>query len=204
MKPSKIIIATAALILLSSFLSGCDIFSKSEESVRPSAAEKSIQLARQVKKSVTFKLQAERDKSQVRVKIVLQNPDAKPITSVQSWLTYDPKVLKGSKIDVLSSPFSLTAPYDNTFDPVNGLVMVGRSNPDPVLDKTIPVAEVVFDILQNTTTMVEAYDYREDLSGHISANVMEEGLPYNILIKPESPALVVEGAAVKRTPKINK
>ena len=84
------------------------------------------------------------------------------------------------------------APYDNDFDNENGLVMLGRSNPDPVTDQVIDVAEMVFDIVGEGTVMIEAYDYREDLTGHTSANTIIDEKPYNILIKPESPALVIE------------
>ena len=67
MKPSKIIIATAVLILLSSLLSGCSLVS-TNQAVRPSAGEQKITALRQVKKSVNMKLLAERNGNEVRVR----------------------------------------------------------------------------------------------------------------------------------------
>jgi hypothetical protein len=40
--------------------------------------------------------------------------------------------------------------------------------------------------------MIDVYDYRENLDGHTSVNVMVEGTPHNILKKPESPALIIQ------------
>ena len=194
MKPSKIIIATAILILLSSLLSGCSLVS-TNQAVRPSAGEQKIEAIRQVKKSVTMKLLAEREGNQVRVRINLENPERKPVTSVQSWLSYDPRVLTGVKVDATESPFALTAPYDNTFDAVSGVVMVGRSNGIPITDPNITVATVVFTMAQKGVTMVDVYDYKADLSGHASVNIMEQGTPYNILVKPQSPALIIENVS---------
>jgi hypothetical protein len=39
---------------------------------------------------------------------------------------------------------------------------------------------------------VDVYDYQEDLSGHASANVVINNVPYNVMVKPESPALIIE------------
>jgi hypothetical protein len=70
--------------------------------------------------------------------------------------------------------------------------MIGRSNGEPVSTPTISVAKVVFELLTDGTAMVDAYDYQNDLGGHISANMMLDGVPYNVLIKPESPALIIQ------------
>ncbi|MBU0727734.1 hypothetical protein KKA95_03545 [Patescibacteria group bacterium] len=193
MNPSKILIAAATIILLSSVFSGCG--QKAEEFTHEAAKTTSIQLleqARQVTKEVSLGFETEAKGDQVTVKVLLDNPELKPIISVQTWLSYNPKVLKGDKIEVKTSPFTFTAPYANTFDEERGLVMIGRSNDEPIATKTIVVAEVVFDVIGEGAIMVDAYDYRTDLSGHTSANMMLEGWPYNILIKPESPALIIQ------------
>ncbi len=191
MKPVNIIIAAATLIIITGLLSGCTLVSK-QEPAQKSVAAANIELAAKAKKDVSIRLSADKQGKEVTVKIVLDNPNEKPITSVQSWLSYAPEALKGVKINVVDSPFELTAPYDNTFDSVNGLVMLGRSSGTPVTLKTINVAEVVFELEASTTTMVDFYDYRDDLSGHVSANMLVDGVPYNVLIAPTSPALIIQ------------
>ncbi|MFC1734453.1 hypothetical protein ACFL6I_29495, partial [candidate division KSB1 bacterium] len=72
------------------------------------------------------------------------------------------------------------------------LVMIGRASPEPIISKDIHVAKVIFDIEKEETTMIDVYDYREDLTGHTSVNAIVDGKPYNILIKPDSPTLIIE------------
>lgn len=189
MKPSRIIIATAIIMMLSSMLSGCSTEQSSD--IKKSVSSDLINIAQQAKKEVTMKLESERDGDTVTVKIVLDNPESKPIISVQSWLSYNPKDLSGNRIEVKNSPFNLMAPYDNTFDENLGLVMIGRSVNTPITTKNIVVAEVVFNVLSDANTFVDIYDYRNDLTGHSSVNMMVNDTPFNILIKPNSPALVV-------------
>lgn len=191
MKPTNIIIAAAMLILITGLLSGCTLVSK-QEPAEKSAVTANIELIAKAKKDVSIRLSADKQGNEVTVKIVLDNPNEKPITSVQSWLSYSPEALKGVRINVVDSPFDLTAPYDNTFDSVNGLVMLGRSSGTPVMFKTINVAEVVFELQANATTMVDFYDYRDDLSGHVSVNLLVDGKPYNVLIAPASPGLIIQ------------
>jgi uncharacterized protein YceK len=192
MKPLNIIIATAMLILITGLLSGCALVSTKQEPAQKSESVANIELGRKVAKDVTMRLSADKKGSEVTVKIVLDNPNNKPVTSVQSWLSYSPEALKGVKINVVDSPFELTAPYDNTFDEVNGLVMLGRSSSQPIMTNTINVAEVVFELATNAVTMVDFYDYKTDLSGHVSVNIMLDGVPYNVLLAPESPALIIQ------------
>ena len=85
-----------------------------------------------------------------------------------------------------------SAPYDNGFDNEKGLVMIGRASSTKQFKKSLKVATVTFDIISEGTLMIDSYDYRNDLSGHTSANSLIDGKPYNILIKPNSPALAVE------------
>jgi hypothetical protein len=191
MKPINIIIAAATLILITGLLSGCTLVSK-QEPAQKSEVTANVELARKIEKDVSVKLTADRQGKEVTVKIVLDNPGNRPITSVQSWLSYSPEALKGVKLNVVDSPFELTAPYDNTFDDVNGLVMLGRSNSTPITSNTINVAEVVFELATDSVTMVDFYDYKTDLSGHVSANIMLDGVPYNVLLAPESPALIIQ------------
>lgn len=196
MKPKDIIIATALILILGSFLSGCKLIESKEPSadktIKQAETQQLVKKAAAAKKEVKIVLKAQKEGAKVSVKILLENPKQKPLISVQSWLSYDPAKLQGASINLEGSDFSLMAPYDNTFDKERGLVMLGRANPEPVTKTEVLVAEVVFDIAQNGTAMLDHYDYREDLTGHTSANAMIDNKPYNILIKPESPALIIE------------
>jgi hypothetical protein len=193
MKSIKLIVATAILILVSTYLTSCKLMTpKAEVTETTLTPAESIEQAVKVIQDVTMRLSADRADSRVTVKIVLDNPNGKSITSVESWLSYDPDALKGERINVVDSPFEFTAPYDNTFDEVNGLVMLGRANSKPITTKTINVAEVVFELLEDGTTMIDTYDYQSDMSGHVSANILLDGVPYNVLLKPESPALIIQ------------
>jgi hypothetical protein len=199
MNSTKVIIATAIILFISNFLTGC---SSKDLAMKPAGGEetrvyaedsiKRISDAREVTKTASIRLEKEQDGRTLRVKILIDNPEGRAITSVQSWLSYNPKALKGVKIDTANSAFELMAPYDNTFDEVNGLVKIGRSSSEPVSDKLIEVAQAEFDMDYIGSTFVDFYDYQNDLTGHTSANVLQGETPFNVLMLPESPALVIE------------
>jgi hypothetical protein len=193
MNPKRIIIATSLIILISGFLTSCKLLTKEAEEVtmREAAPVASIQKAREVVKDVSLRLSAEKEEKQVVVSVILDNPNSKSITSVESWLSYDPDALEGMEIDITESPFEFAAPYENTFDQVNGLVMFGRANSKPITDAVINICTIVFELKTESTTMVDVYDYRPDLAGHASVNTLLDGIPYNILQKPESPVLII-------------
>lgn len=202
MKLKEIIIATGALLILSGLLAGCKIIEtaepgESEEVARkkprlPQRLEELIQKATSAKKEVDLVLSAEKNETQIKVTVSLDNPNQKALTSVQTWLSYDPEKLKGVEVDASQSAFLLVAPYNNTFDDENGLVMVGRSNTEPITDVSVNVATITFERLVDAPVTIDAYDYRNDLTGHMSANTLVDGAPYNLLTKPDSPALIVE------------
>jgi len=202
MKPKNIAIAALLILIASTLLNGCETPKLSIEkkatapatsvTLNESQIQELVKKAEAVKKEVKMVFEGTKADNQITVKIKLDNPNQKPITSVQAWLSFDPKILQGKKLNTADSAFTLVAPYDNAFDNTNGLVMLGRSNQESITDKTIVVADVVFNLVKNETVMLEAYDYRDDLSGHTSANAIVDGKPYNVLIKPDSPALVVE------------
>jgi len=202
MKPKDIIIAALVIIILSSFLNGCALIEKKSatnekpaqaETVKPASdVQDLVKKGEAVMKDAELVLQAEKQENQVTIKISLDNPSKKPITSVQAWLSFDPAVIQGKEVNTTGSSFTIPAPYDNSFDNKNGLVMLGRSNAEPVTAENMLVAEAVFDLVKNETVLVNAYDYREDLSGHTSVNIILDGKPYNILLAPDSPALVIQ------------
>ena len=202
MKPKDIIIAALIIIILSSLLNGCALIEKSTPANEKSAQNETVKPATDVQdlvkkgmavtKDAKLVLTAEKGDGQLKIKISLENPSKKPVTSVQTWLSFDPAVVKGKEVITADSAFSIPAPYANSFDNTNGLMMLGLSNPEPVTSENIAVAEAVFELANDETVLVDAYDYREDLSGHTSVNIIMDGKPYNILLKPESPALIVQ------------
>jgi hypothetical protein len=194
MKAKEIVIATALILILGGLLSSCQGEEPNRQGKvsKQTAIEAFVLKAVAAKKEVKLALRADRTGDKLKVTVTLENPNLKPVTSVQSWLSFDPSKLQGSSIEARSSAFGLMAPYKNTFDNVNGLVMLGRANPQPVLEKSSLVAELSFDIVKDGTTTIDAYDYQDDLSGHTSANVLEGGKPFNVLEKPDSPLLIIE------------
>ena len=193
MKARDLAIATALIILLGTLLSGCQPIEPEKAKVAgKTVIEEFVMKAVAAKKEVKLNLKSEKVGKEVKVSISLENPNLKPITSVQSWLSYDPALLKGVKVEAKGSAFEMTAPYDNNFDTEAGLVRIGRASPRPITEKTIAVAEVTFEPLGEGAAAVDAYDYQDDLGGHTSANAMVDGKPFNILVKPESPALVIQ------------
>ncbi|MFH0820446.1 MAG: hypothetical protein V1908_01595 [Candidatus Peregrinibacteria bacterium] len=195
----KILIATGVIILLGSFLAGCSRLTSRDAGATPTAGMEDLKQAAGIQKDVTLDLSAQRlpagrhgDRNQLKVKVTLKNPSQRPITSAQTWLTYDPASLKGVSVDVSQSAFTLTAPFESLFDQGRGLVKLGRGSEKPITDSFITMGELTFEILKPGTTMVSAYDYKPNLRGHVSANVMLDGRPYNVLTKPQSPALIIQ------------
>lgn len=170
-------------MLASSILTGCGTvhgFSK--------AGITRIYEAQELKKTAELELlPVPSAEGRVTLKLVIENPEKKPITSVQSWLSYNPDVLSGAALRTEESPFHIVAPYDNGFDQDAGLVMIGRSTETPVDDEEILVAEIEFEKTADGTAMIEAYDYTSDLTGHSSVNMVIDETPYNILLKPDVP-----------------
>lgn len=193
MKSKDIVIATALIMLASSVLTGCGgsngpaVPSESPEA----KVEQIVKKAKAVQKEVAMVLSHQVEGDTVTVNIALSNPAQKPVTSAQTWLSYDPNKLEGVQIDAASSDFDLVAPYDNTFNNEQGLVMIGRGSSARLFGKTLQVAEVKFKRLTDETAFVDAYDYHDDLNGHSSVNTVIDGFPYNILIEPDTPALII-------------
>lgn len=180
----KILIAAALVLIATTALVGCTPKDVSEVGVQR------IEEARDLVKNVSLKL-SEKEGEDLVLVLSLDNSEKRPLTSAQVWLAYNPDLLKGVSIDTSASDFELTAPYDNDFDQELGLVMLGRSTATPLKDKEIKVAEITFERIGEGTAMVEAYDYRPDLSGHTSANIMVDGNPLNVLLKPQTPLLTL-------------
>ena len=185
MNSIKIIVAVTLIVLGSNVLAGCSPQDNSDVGV------KRLEEAQEMKKTVSMSLVEVEGASDITLRLILENPEGKPVTSVQTWLAYNPEVLKGISIDISESDFEFMAPYDNAFDEAMGLMMLGRSSAMPVEAQKIVVADLHFERLAEGVAMIEAFDYQYDLEGHTSANMMQDGDPLNILLKPDSPLLIL-------------
>ena len=181
MKPSKVIIAAILIILTANMLSGCG------GSADASERQQGINEMREIKKTASLRLEQEVSGGQMTVTVFIDNPERKPISSTQAWISFNPDHMQGVKVDTSESPFDMPPPYDNGFDEAQGLVRLGGATNKPSTDAVIQVGQVVFGL----NTMLDAYDYRYDLSGHVSANTILNGTPYNILQRPDSPLIVI-------------
>lgn len=122
----------------------------------------------------------------INLKVIIDNPTAQAITSVQTWLEYDPAKLEGVKVETFSN-FNLVAPGEKDFDPDNGRVQIGlASTSGGVTDQEILVAQVRFKVKsgQNGQTKIGFYDYQVSELGHTNVNIIEENFPLNILANP--------------------
>jgi len=116
------------------------------------------------------------------VEISVQNPSTQQVASVQSWLKYDPSILKGASIDTSTSAFDFVAPGENTFDAAQGIVKIGRSSTSGgSKENSIQVANITFEKIKNTATSISFYNFQMDSSGNVSVRVFEDGFPVNTL-----------------------
>jgi hypothetical protein len=137
----------------------------------------------------------------VLVSIYIENPTNQQIKSVQAWLQYDPKVLKGEKINAIDSPFDFVAPGENNFDQNAGIVKIGRSSiTQGSNENKIFVAELLFTWLKKEKTDISFHNFQFDNSGNVNVMVFDEGFPVNILQAAPSP-LSLEASTIPTPPK---
>lgn len=200
MNSFKIIIAAAVIMLVSNGLSGCstDTPSSPGTSIKTSSPGFSslgmarIEAATALKKTAEISLKEISKQGNIsRLQLVLTNPEAQPITSVESWISFNPKLVKGNGFKVNEKAFNLSAPYTNGFDQEHGLLRFGRSTTTPITSHSIILADLTFESTSDIPVLLEAYDYQYDISGHSSVNRMDGETPINILLKPDSPMGVV-------------
>ena len=150
-------------------------------------------------KTVSLYLEKELNGDQLTLFIFLMNPKKESITSTQTWLAFNSEDLKGEEINIDDSDFSLTAPYENGFDQEKGLVKIGRSVPGAINKEKVKVAEVSFQIKEQKTLMINAFNYKDDPLSETSANMIVKDKPYNIMMEPQVPIIAIQN---NFTPKI--
>ncbi len=127
----------------------------------------------------------------IRVEIWLKNPDQKPITSVRSFLTYDPDVLAGSEILIpQDSLFTIVAPGEQEFDALRGIAKIGISSAENkvVTDSEILVATALFTSKQKTFTTIDFYNPGN--TGHTLVLAKTADGFHDILQTPSIPTLL--------------
>lgn len=187
MNSFKIIIAAGVIIIASNALSGCSQENSNGITMSELGMAR-IEAATEFQKTATIELkEVSKKENEVQFQLIMNNPENKPITSVESWLSYNPKLLKGINFRAHEDNFELMAPYMNGFDSEKGLVMFGRSAATPVSQEYIILADLTFETLSDQVITLDAFDYQYDLSGHNSVNMMREKEPLNIMLKPASP-----------------
>lgn len=131
--------------------------------------------------------------SSLTISIHVKNPSHQEIKAVQSWLQFDPNVLKGVKIDADTSPFDFVAPGENNFDNQTGIVKIGRSTmASGITVDDIFVANVQFERLSTKTTEISFYNFKVGSDSNTSVRVFEDGFPVNVL-QTEPQKLIITG-----------
>ena len=141
------------------------------------------------------------------VDVIVKNPGQQAIISVRAWLEYDANALEGLSVSSEGSPFTLSAPGEDTFAPQENHVKIGRSNiMGGMKDAEAKVATVRFRVKTSNpvTTVISPYDYQVTELGHTSINIIDQGFPVNILTQaPESIKIKLNsGAAALTTPPV--
>lgn len=118
------------------------------------------------------------------IDIVLSNPTAQPIQSVQSWLEYDSSILEGEDVRI-SDSFPLVAPGEQAFAEDSDRVKLGASNVSGGMkDVEIVFARVTFKVLKETEDTVKVGFHDFSLlgqEGKTKVLVIEGGRTANVL-----------------------
>ena len=119
------------------------------------------------------------------IDIVLQNPTGQSLQSVQSWVKYDSKILKGLEVKI-SDRFPLVAPGESGFAPESGVVKIGASNVSGGMrESEIAFARITFQVLKEMTDISSLVSFHEfsllGQEGKTKVLVIEEGRTVNVL-----------------------
>lgn len=134
--------------------------------------------------SETFVTQGLNVGDTLAIDIVISNPSAQPIQSVQSWLEYDSSVLEGEDVRI-SDSFPLVAPGEQAFAKESDRVKLGASNVSGGMkDTEIVFARIKFKVLRETEDDVKIAFHDFSLlgqEGKTKVLVIEGGRTANVL-----------------------
>lgn len=117
--------------------------------------------------------------------LVLENPGRKPVSRVRGWMSYDPAILEGTKVEA-GKAFPVIAPGEADFAALQGFIQIGLStvNNASVSDAVIPVARIQMNVKKSPAggkTVLAFYDAKKAADGHTAAVSKEDGVETNIL-----------------------
>lgn len=134
------------------------------------------------------------DAENAEVALILKNPKNLAVSSVRSFLTYNPALLQGEEIILptfLQGEDVLFAPTEKEFDNEEGLMRFGFSAPAAVLSGAeVELARIKFKRKQSGVATIDFFDARTD--GHTTVLSSFNGRLRDTLALPASPALILE------------
>lgn len=117
--------------------------------------------------------------------LVLENPGRKPVSRVRGWMSYDPAILEGTKVEA-GKAFPVIAPGEADFAALQGFIQIGLStvNNASISDAVIPIARIQMKVKKSPAggkTVLAFYDAKKTTDGHTAAVSKEDGVETNIL-----------------------
>ncbi len=128
------------------------------------------------------------------IDIVVVSDTPQDITTVRSWLDYDPALLEARSVELLS-PLSIPLPGEQSIDSPNGVIKIGGSTKEGLPSGDTAVARVTFRILSSATPgSIRFHNYAPGGSGEtsISRSVGTVTTPL-LAIAPPSLTIAVAG-----------
>lgn len=122
-----------------------------------------------------------------RVGIVISNPHRESITSVRSWVSFQPAALAVDALRIEDERFSLVAPGEWEVAEGDGLMKIGLATPEPVRDGEILLASFRAAADPELRSPLTFYDWRADGKGHTTVlKVKVNGDVTPLLLPPTS------------------
>ncbi|HPO05531.1 MAG TPA: hypothetical protein PLQ36_00290 [Candidatus Gracilibacteria bacterium] len=113
-------------------------------------------------KSVNLRL----EKTGSQITLWLDNPAAKEIQSVRTWLAFPAQTLLIKNFKLNYQEFSLIAPSENKIDLKNGMIKIGLASLKTVRKTSIKLASFQYIKTQKKSIPLTCFDYREESDSH--------------------------------------
>lgn len=117
--------------------------------------------------------------------VVIDNPSGQPITRVRAWMSYDPVIFEGKRIEP-NAKFPIITPGEADFSTMLGYIQIGLQTEGgiSVTDRIVPVARIqllVKEAPSGGKTVIAFYDVLPDPTGHTAVVILEGAAEANIL-----------------------
>jgi hypothetical protein len=198
----KIIIGVAIILLVFGCTAEEETGSIGQEEVEnniqmtASAQElkKLVDLERKRPQTAEIKTDLTTEGEQVILTLTIYNPNNYQLVSARSWLAYNPDQLAVTQIDTTTSAFDLTAPYEHDIDPILGLIKIGLSKTGgSITGENAEIAKVIFKKIGSGVSMIEFYDFGQEIDSHTQINAIFEEEQYPVNVMKKQPEVVVVG-----------